>query len=396
MKKDIVLYGAFDRYNYGDNLMPILFKMFIEKYRPQLLQDYEIRFCSIADSNLSAFHAPKTESIEERLGQTPQGSLVVVVGGEVLGATNFALFFHMQQSELSHRVAKLLRFFLRGLYARMVRKHYGTSWEFPYVIPVSEESPYRVAYNTIGGSFSYLPDADVKDLARRVGAASYVSVRDSRSHADVSKSVAPLNTYPDSVMLVSDLVDDEFLGSRVSDEVKGKLSGDYLCFQASPHKVREDLGVVARGLSTIAKGRDYKIVLLPIGYASGHDDLRYLRDLAEEVEGATILHPLNLWEIMYVIKQSRCFIGTSLHGVITAMAFAIPHFGLNPSIEKVDCFLRDWSVPPFNRSLKMESIIEVLKEDSFYSEAELENNSRRLASLVKENNSRITDLLGSE
>lgn len=30
-KRQVILYGAFDRYNYGDNLMPILLEMYFKK-----------------------------------------------------------------------------------------------------------------------------------------------------------------------------------------------------------------------------------------------------------------------------------------------------------------------------------------------------------------------------
>ena len=50
MKYTIVLYGAFDRYNYGDNLMPILFEMYMVKNHPDIEQRANFIYASIQDS----------------------------------------------------------------------------------------------------------------------------------------------------------------------------------------------------------------------------------------------------------------------------------------------------------------------------------------------------------
>ncbi len=39
--KEIILYGAFDRYNYGDNLMPVLMEMYLKRFHADLVKDYD-------------------------------------------------------------------------------------------------------------------------------------------------------------------------------------------------------------------------------------------------------------------------------------------------------------------------------------------------------------------
>ena len=91
--------------------------------------------------------------------------------------------------------------------------------------------------------------------------------------------------------------------------------------------------------------------------------------------------------------RANCFIGTSLHGVVTAMAFAVPHFVINPKIDKVSSFVKDWSVDPFNNSYSLDELIEITSSDLSWSKKSMQSNSLFLANLVKENNSNICNLL---
>ena len=43
-KRQVILYGAFDRYNYGDNLMPILLEMYFNRYHEDKVKDIEFVF----------------------------------------------------------------------------------------------------------------------------------------------------------------------------------------------------------------------------------------------------------------------------------------------------------------------------------------------------------------
>ncbi|WP_312779282.1 polysaccharide pyruvyl transferase family protein, partial [Escherichia coli] len=86
-------------------------------------------------------------------------------------------------------------------------------------------------------------------------------------------------------------------------------------------------------------------VLLPIGYASGHDDVIFLREVQKLAKTELKLeYELNIWEIMYFLSHSQSFYGTSLHGIITAMSFGVPHFCIDKRIEKITSFVQTWSV----------------------------------------------------
>ena len=78
---NLILYGAFDRYNYGDNLMPLLFEEFLKQRFPNFLQDYGIIYSSLRRSDLSRYSCAPTVPIKEALKVSSNGSALVVAGG---------------------------------------------------------------------------------------------------------------------------------------------------------------------------------------------------------------------------------------------------------------------------------------------------------------------------
>ena len=64
------------------------------------------------------------------------------------------------------------------------------------------------------------------------------------------------------------------------------------------------------------------------------------------------------------------------------MAFAVPHFAINPSIEKLKAFIEDWTIAPFNKAIKLNEVKKTLYEA--YDADELKSNSTRLSELVNE------------
>ncbi len=108
MKRQVIFYGAFDRYNYGDNLMPILLKKYFEKYHQTLVEDIDFVFSSIKKSDLSIYKCIPTIPMYELL-EAPENSTVIVVGGEVLGATAGILFTHVQDNASLRQVVLLVK-----------------------------------------------------------------------------------------------------------------------------------------------------------------------------------------------------------------------------------------------------------------------------------------------
>lgn len=391
--KDLVLYGAFDRYNYGDNLMPIVIEMFFEKYYQESLSSWRVRYASISKSDLSHYKCRETESIESMLNDLAPDSVVIVVGGEVLCARNSGLYMHMHEYSIKFRMLRLLSKRVSSVFERLSNKYYGTPWEFPYIPCKSEfKNDVSIYYNTVGGGIRHLNDKDKITVSRRLQGAKYISVRDYRTEDSLSQHVKP-TVSPDSVLMLPDLVNDNFLEQHVSETVKVSCNGEFLVFQVSPNKIRESVDDICRYLEAIATYSSLKIILLPIGYASGHDDYQLLKSINKTLKVEhEMLYELSVWEILYVIKSSRLFIGTSLHGVITAMAYGIPHYGLNKRLTKLDNFLKTWSIYPFNQCYSLSDIVEVNSIEKIELDA-LRINAEILIDKVRINNKKISDLI---
>lgn len=326
-KRQVIFYGAFDRYNYGDNLMPILLEMYFEKFHPEKTSELEFIFSSIMDSDLSRYDC-KSSIAMTKLLKIKSGSTVIIVGGEVLGADVGTLFMHVQENLFISKILRKARRFFPGLLLYCAKMCYKSEWNYPYIPnKKSFSNSVKVVYNTVGGwphesQCSILESAD------------YISVRDERTFQALP-GVSKRKLVPDSVLMVSKVADLEFVSSKVRSEIKDAVANKkFIAVQACPYKVRFSAKELADELSTIVKNKNTDVILLPIGYASGHDDAIFLEKVKTSADvDLLLLKNLTVWEIMYIIAVSSGFYGTSLHGVITAMSFCVPHFCINSDIK---------------------------------------------------------------
>lgn len=354
-KRQVILYGAFDRYNYGDNLMPILLEMYFNKYHEDKVKDIDFVFSSIKDSDLQSYDCKRTVAMRDLLN-APDNSTVVLVGGEILGADVGILYIHVQENPIAVKFLRLLRRVSPSLLITLAKKKYDAVWDFPY-IPQKESfaNKVKVIYNTVGA----VPN---RSQLEKIKQADYISVRDERTYKGVAE-IENVKLIPDSVLMMSKVVDIDYLETKVRDEIKSVLSkGKFITIQACPYKVKFSAKQMADELGKIRREHGIDAVLLPIGYASGHDDVIFLEKVkACSEHNLLLLNELNVWEIMYVIAKSIGFYGTSLHGVITAMSFQIPHFCINDDITKLVSFLETWSVPPYHKPLSIDEISGTVK-----------------------------------
>lgn len=385
--KKIVLYGAFDRYNYGDNIMPILFQMFVEKYAKHILEEFEFEFAAISQSNLSHYLCKETKSINELTQSLPANSVIVVVGGEVLCTKNQTLYLHMQGSSLYHFALKIFRKVLPALFAKFADTRYSAQWEYPFIPPKKAFSqPVNIVFNTVGGDVQNLTQTELADVSARFANASYFSVRDVRTYEEISPLYKDTVLAPDSAYIMSDLLAQSDLEARIDDTFVEQLPVQYVVFQAAPGKVGCSANKLTLLIDDLASRLNKKVVLLPIGYASGHDDHQLLNKVHRALPKQTVLlHDLNIWQIMYVIKNAELFLGTSLHGVITAMSYSVPHYGINPLVQKLDAFLQEWSVAPFNQCYDIIELPNLPSLVTKESSEKLKTKSNQNIALVKAN-----------
>ncbi|MGJ8682399.1 polysaccharide pyruvyl transferase family protein [Paraglaciecola sp.] len=389
--KSIVVYGAFDRYNYGDNLMPILFELFIEKYYPSIIDSHELVFASLSESDLTQFSVKKTSSISRTiLDNKLDIAAIIVIGGEVLEARSRILFAHMKHPFGINTLMKVIGKLSTKLADKLAKIPYPVPWEFPFIPEHNAlTADTKIAYNTVGGDIRTLKPSDMNVISEHMNSACYVSARDSRT-VDGLNQVTRTKEYPDSVCAVSDLINQEFLEKNTRNKVFSQLNEDYICFQAAPHKVGAGAEKTAKVLEEISTKLNLKVILLPIGYAAGHDDINLLKEIHNYNKSLFSLHyGLNVWEIMRVIKQSRLFMGTSLHGCITGLSFGVCSVAINPNILKLNHFMQRWASPTIDRSYSIESLPKHIDEIMAVEKSELNENAKKLSSLALKNNNEL-------
>lgn len=387
--KKIVLVGAFDRYNYGDNIMPMLLEMFVKKHHPQVFDEYEFIYAAIVSSDLSQYGVKATIPMADAL-RLEEVHGVVCVGGEVLCSSSSTLFLHMDHSEQARRLIKFLKKVRLAPVADIAcRLFYKLPWEYPYIPDKKFDPKLKIAFNTVGGGVSKRAISQrIYGVRRRLRNANHLSVRDTRTKNYLKNFSSP-TLCPDSAVIMSDLVDEIFFEENVSSRLRngvGNLS-EYLVFQAAPHKIGASAHEVVQLLTDLEQKLGVNIVLCPIGYAKGHDDRDYLLEL-QKISGDRFSYydNMNVWEIMYVIRYSSLFMGTSLHGVITAISYSIPHIGINRKIKKLDGFLQDWSLPPLNQCYSVKDVSAVAIAAINFPRHELEHNAKVLKEMVFRNN----------
>lgn len=83
--------------------------------------------------------------------------------------------------------------------------------------------------------------------------------------------------------------------------------------------------------------------MCPIGTALGHEDDVALEVIYKQIDDkdVVLVKSPTIWDIMSLIKNARLYVGTSLHGVITAMSFGIPFVGVE--VKKIRTYLETWT-----------------------------------------------------
>jgi hypothetical protein len=140
----------------------------------------------------------------------------------------------------------------------------------------------------------------------------------------------PVEVVPDSGVLLAETIRDRVDERKVRALLgRGAAGKGRLCFQCSPGFLRAEEGRVAGVLGRIAERRDLEVVLLPVGWC--HGDLEALRAVQEAGGGRfTLLEDVGSpLEVGAVIGACDYFVGSSLHGNLTALSFGVPHVVVN-------------------------------------------------------------------
>ncbi len=349
-KKRLLFLSASDRINYGDLLFPIICKeVFKEK-------DIQFENFGIIKSDLSHFGALPGRSYKDlRRTVLKDGGNIVIGGGEVLFADWQVLLSYL--SPVYNSLIKIRNFRRLNKWLSLDKIIYNkTQNPFPFIIEKSEKQ--NVYYNAVGGTFNdYLGKKETEDAINSLNSAKVLSVRDWRTYNSLKAKGINAKLVPDSAIILSDLFPVKKLKGMV------KLGGDlprsntYIFVQVGKNCAPDNPEKFVHDLEKIGEKMELDILLCPIGLASGHEDQVILKELYKLGSKIKYHHPKSIYEIMSLIAFSRAYMGTSLHGVITAQSYGVPFLPLNPGLKKVKGYCRTWASSIIDASLDFTKIL---------------------------------------
>jgi hypothetical protein len=385
--------GAFDRFNYGDLLFPLIADVALN----QLGNSENLQTYGLKQSDLRLYQAKPTCALQDLEAQSDLTSLIIG-GGEVLGTRWFNMHLHISERPLTQLLKGTRK--LAGLEPadHLSRVLLGKQQvPLPWLLPKDTFAhDVNILYNAVGGSSNIckLPQRHRDYLVGVLQQAAFVSVRDQDTQNVLAELGIAAQLAPDSAALMKHLVTD--LDGHISEPSRALTQEPYVCFQVSKHYAHGRVGDIAAALDKLQKARKLNILLLPIGRAPAHEDHLALADIREAMTTPALMPAadIGIADIMMLIVESELFVGSSLHGAITAMAFAVPHLAF-PEVAKVKRYLKTWDIPEQQPSTSMRTLLADVERVLSIKKAVREQLSERLEQASWDNFRAMVDIINA-
>jgi len=331
--------SASDRNNYGDLLFPLV----IKKYLAKTNKDFSFYNYGIIQSDLSGFGALPTESFKDlEINLTKDDTNKVIIGGgEVIGGgwlniQRFVNLFWNKIYSLKYLRYPIVKFEILEKYF-----FWTTGHSRPFILDGLKFDRNQIFYNSIGAQGSLKMLRSNSKYQKYFNDVKHLSIRDMTSEKIFNKFDIKNSLVPDSALIMSDLFENDF-DDNVSSRCKKFLENDYIFVQLGDRKGPKDLERFILEIKEFADKHSFKILLCPIGLALDHGDDIILKQINNKFPELEYYHPENLYETMFLLKNSKMYVGTSLHGVITAQSFNVPFFAFPEKITKLKIYLDTW------------------------------------------------------
>jgi len=354
--------GTFDVENYGDLLYPLVFRHMLKGRDARL----KVRHYSLLDGDApqeAGFKTHAARSLFEAGRDAPRR--VVVGGGDILRTDWETVAAHYDRAYRGNfgrlrgslGTSGLLRHLPRrgltvfgegGFYADRVGRRRSYAAVAPFIVdPADLPAGSEVSYLSCGVPHDFAP-AEREKVRHTFERARFVYLRDEQSAEKLRRCGVrrEIHVAPDLIVTLGEQFE-HAAEARKGREILSKLgvNGErpVLCFQSNRYTgVREE--ELVEHLKRYRRRTGSEVILLPLGYC--HGDHRFLRRLAKKSGGAfKCVNAYSVFDIISVIAASDVFVGTSLHGNVTAFSFGIPHlFGPLP-VDKSEGFLRAVALP---------------------------------------------------
>jgi hypothetical protein len=318
-----ILFGAFDRHNFGDLLFPHLLAA--------LLPGRTFGFAGLAERDLRAFGGHRVTPL------APGATHLIHAGGELLTCTAWqAAVMLRTPAEAAERIARYDAD--PAAAAAWAARELGTARAMPYVAGRDTLAPGgRLIFNAVGGvEWDLLSAAQHEEVKTALRSADWLSVRDHVTQAALRAEGIAASLCPDPAVMVEQCFGEVIRRHRQQGPVKDMRDAfpqGYLACQFSADFADDaSLDALAQGLSKVVAATSLGVALFRAGAAPWHDDPALVEKLQRRLPpGMARLFPsLHLWDICALIAASRGVVSSSLHGRIVALAYGLPRVSLAP------------------------------------------------------------------
>lgn len=350
------IFAACDRDNFGDLLYPVITEKMLEKHAAGT----ELATFAFLDGAAPGEAGFDVKDINRAL-QGYYGSLALLVGGgDILRTDTRTLASHYEKEYLKVKLRNILnkiRYKLFGcndLVSEFQQRFLSYSTIGPYLIDKScFPALENVYYCSCGVPFPFT-EAEKDGVRRVMGKASFIYVRDAQSankllDAGVGNAI---HVAPDLIVCLSDFYQygaEKEKGRKILQQFGVDTGKRIICFQTHRHFFLGDEQELLKELRYLQETLGYEVVLMPIGYCHGDDySLQWLASIAEIP--LKYIPAYSIHDMISILAASDAFVGTSLHGNITAFSFGLPHVFGPAGIDKAEGFLNIAGLP---QDLKM-------------------------------------------
>lgn len=348
-----VLFGAFDRHNFGDLLFPHLLAA--------LLPGQAFGFAGLAERDLRAFGGHRVTPLAAPPAQ------LIHVGGELLTCSAWQAAVMLLDPAAA--AAAIARYDDDPAAAAWAARQLGTSRTMPYVVGRDALAPGgKLIFNAVGGvEWNVLSAAQRGEVRAAFGQADWLSVRDHVTQAALLAEGIAAPLCPDPAVMVAQCYGEVIRQHQLQGAVKiiqDAYPQGYLACQFSVDFADDaSLDALAQGLSGAAAATGLGLALFRAGAAPWHDDPALLEKLQRRLPpGTAQLFPsLHLWDICALIAASRGVVCSSLHGRIVALAYGLPRVSLMPPQQdrrpdKRTAFAETWEPLAVPRSVAVSQV----------------------------------------
>jgi hypothetical protein len=390
--KKIGQFCTCDVENYGDILYPICLNKILlannSTVEPKAFSFIEGAALGDAGYNVS--------QIQKVLNNQEAISSLIIGGGDIIRSDKFmlashyvSLYRHIRHETILQKIMEKI-FGIPDLVLEFIEKYMNYEASGPFIIDKNHFNHLNeVIYCSCGVPFEF-PDQVKSSVTNAFNNASFIYLRDEQSKQKlINVGVTnKIHVAPDLICTISDFFDFnthkknglEILYAHGLQDGK-----DFLCFQANP-TCRSSIDEIITQLTKIKAERNLEIVLLPIGYC--HDDDVILKEINDQSNNQFIYANVHsIYDMLSIITASSVFIGTSMHGNITAFSYGIPHLVAPINVDKMRGFL---DVCNLSNNLLLDSWKEMAEKLDFLDTLERDYFSSR-AIIAKDKIYKVTD-----